>query len=80
MSIIKKHLWLNIQETLNIPKNKKINFFTDDDDYRNKFTDEEARAYLKECQNKGWEIIPCGSDCEGFDHFGGGCPGRLVLE
>jgi len=73
----KRHMSMNIQGLLNNYKRKKINFFSDDDG--NEISDKEARAYLKECQDKGWKLIPCSSDCEGFDHFGGGCPGHLVL-
>lgn len=37
----------------------------------------EVRAYLAECQAKGWKKIPCGQ-CEGFNHFGDGCPGHPI--
>lgn len=40
----------------------------------------EARKYISECQAKGWKLLPCSENCEGFDHFGGGCPGHEVAE
>lgn len=49
------------------------------------FTDEngvpmshgKATIMLHNAQIDGWKLIPCG-DCEGFDHFGGGCPGHPI--
>lgn len=48
----------------------------EDDDGR-PVSDREARAYLAECQAKGWKLIPCGN-CEGFDPFEHGCPGHEI--
>lgn len=42
-------------------------------------SDLEARQRLKEYQEKGWKLIPP-NDCEGFDPFGGGCPGHSLPE
>lgn len=45
-------------------------------------SDSQARAYLKECHEKGWKVIPTvkDSECPNFDHFGGGCPGHVIEE
>lgn len=67
---------MNIQGILRNHKGKKITFFSDQDG--NEFTDKEARDYLDDCLAKGWVLIPCSDDCEGFDHFGGGCPGHQI--
>lgn len=58
-------------------KGKKINFL--DDDNGRQMSDKEARAAIAELQAKGHKLIPSG-DCEGFDPFGGGCPGHPVIE
>jgi len=39
-------------------------------------TQGEAKAYLVDCLEKGWKVIPFGEPCEGFDYKGGGCPGH----
>lgn len=66
---------LNIEGCLSNYRGRKINIFQDE---TGKFiSDKEARKYLAECQLKGWKLIPMG-DCEGFDHFGGGCPGHVL--
>lgn len=46
------------------------------DDNGKEMTDKEVREYLNECLAKGWKLLPSSSKCEGFDHFGGGCPGH----
>jgi hypothetical protein len=51
-----------------------------EDDNGNPLTDFEARSYLKDCQAKGWVMIPTSSQCTGFDHFGGGCKGHRIFE
>lgn len=45
-------------------------------------TDQEIRIYLHNCQVKGWKIIPMNGEdsCEGFDHFGAGCPGHPITK
>lgn len=65
----------NIEGMLRYYKRKKITFMQDDDG--KPISDKEARAYLAECQVKGWKLIPCGN-CEGFDPFGKGCPGHPI--
>ena len=70
-----KHMSANIKGMLRNYKGIKIDFI--DDENGNTLSDQKARIYLAECLAKGWKLIPC-SDCEGFDHFGGGCPGHPV--
>lgn len=43
-------------------------------------SDTEARIELTKLLNKGHTVMPVGDDCEGFDVFGGGCPGHEPLE
>lgn len=42
-------------------------------------TDKEARDYLKECQDKGWRVIPLNDKCDKFD-YQTGCPGHEIKE
>lgn len=72
-----KHMSTNIEGLLRNMKGKKINFL--DDDNGRQMTDKEARHAIAELQAKGHKLIPSG-DCDGFDPFGGGCPGHPVIE
>ncbi len=72
---IRKHMSTNIEGMLRNMKGKKINFI--DDDNGNPLSDKEARKLIAELQAKGHKLIPCG-DCDGFDPFGGGCPGHKI--
>jgi len=65
----------NIEGLLRNMKGKKINFITGDDGKT--LSDKEARKAIAELQAKGHKLIPSG-DCEGFDPFGGGCPGHQI--
>lgn len=65
----------NIKGLLRNMKGKKITFISDDDG--NPLSDMEARKAIAELQSKGHKLIPSG-DCEGFDPFGGGCPGHPI--
>lgn len=67
----------NIEGMLRNMKGKKITFIDGDDG--KPLTDKEARLQIAELQSKGHKLIPCG-DCEGFDPFGGGCPGHEIDE
>lgn len=51
-------------------------------DHGKELSDSECRAYISECQSKGWKSIPMeGEDaCPDFDYFGGGCPGHEIKE
>lgn len=70
---MKKHMSCNIEGLLRNMKGKKITFMTDDNGKQ--LTDAEARQEIAKLQAKGHKLIPTG-DCEGFDPFGGGCPGH----
>lgn len=71
------HMSVNIEGLLRNYKRKSMTgLFTDDDG--KVISNEAARNYLAECQQKGWKLLPMSDNCEGFDHFGGGCPGHEV--
>ena len=65
----------NIEGLLRNMKGKKINFMSDDNG--NDLSDKDARKGIAELQKLGHKLIPSG-DCEGFDPFGGGCPGHPI--
>jgi hypothetical protein len=73
-----RHMGVDIQGLLNNYRRKKMTGLMTDDDGR-ELSDKECRAYLAECQSKGWKVLPmCSSeDCPDFDYFGGGCKGHL---
>jgi hypothetical protein len=58
-------------------KGRKINFL--DDENGKQISDKEARRIIAELQAKGHKLLP-GDGCEGFDPFGGGCPGHEIKE
>lgn len=41
-------------------------------------SDKEAREEIAKRQALGHKLLPCSSECEGFDPFGKGCPGHPV--
>jgi hypothetical protein len=69
------HMCMSIEGCLRNHRGLKIKIFNNEDGSQT--SDKEARAYLAECQAKGWKVIPFGEPCEGFDYFGHGCPGHL---
>jgi len=73
---VRHHLSISIQGILNRHKRKKINFFSDENG--DEISDKKAREYLKECQQKGYKILPCcgEEECPDFDYFENGCPGH----
>jgi hypothetical protein len=73
---VKHHMCMSIEGCLRNHKGKKIKIFTNDDG--SETSDKDARAYLAECQAKGWKVIPFGKPCEGFNYFGHGCPGHFI--
>jgi len=75
--ITRRHMSANIEGMLRNYKYKKITFITDDNG--KPMTDKAARKELARLQELGHKLIPCG-ECEGFDPFGGGCPGHEVKE
>lgn len=70
-----RHLSVSIEGLIRNTGKKSMRGFFSDDDGRD-LSDKEVRQYLDECQAKGWKLIPFSSECEGFDYFGGGCPGH----
>jgi len=70
-----RHASCNIEGLLRNYKGKKINFLDGDDGRA--LSDAEARQGLAEMQALGHKLI---GNCEGFDPFGGGCPGHPVIE
>lgn len=77
MPTCKRHMSINIDGLLRNYKGKKINIFTDDNG--KELTDKEAREEIARLQALGHKLIPMSNDCEGFDPFGGGCPGHEIL-
>lgn len=67
------HISTSIEGLLRECKRKKINFLQDDSGRT--LSDKEARAELARLQKLGHKLIGA-SGCEGFDPFGGGCPGH----
>ncbi|MCK4521682.1 MAG: hypothetical protein KAU20_03840 [Nanoarchaeota archaeon] len=67
------HLCTNIAGLLRNMKGKKITFFEDENGVA--ITDKQVRKNIAELQSKGHKLIGS-DDCEGFDPFGGGCPGH----
>lgn len=74
---IKKHMSVSINGLLKNYDRKRINFLEDDNGRR--LSDSEARDEIARLQERGHKLIPCGK-CEGFDPFGGGCPGHPMEE
>jgi hypothetical protein len=75
---VTKHLCTNIAGFLRNTKGRKIDGLFDDENGQS-LTGKEIRKNLKEAQTKGHKLIGP-SDCEGFDPFGGGCPGHEIIE
>lgn len=71
------HLSVSIEGVLRNYKNRNINLFYNDDGTR--MSSKDARAELKRLQALGHKLIGP-NNCEGFDPFGGGCPGHDVEE
>lgn len=73
-----QHMSINLQGCLNNHKRKKIKFMQNDDG--SYASDKEARAFIKQQMDLGHKLMPMSDNCEGFDPFGGGCPGHPVEE
>ncbi|TQI72256.1 hypothetical protein JM79_3213 [Gramella sp. Hel_I_59] len=43
-------------------------------------SDPAARKYIADRKAEGWKLLPSSTQCEGFDPFGGGCPGHEIKE
>jgi hypothetical protein len=67
----------SIEGLLRNYKGKKITFVEDDNGQV--MSDAEARQEIALLQEKGHKLLPSG-ECEGFDPFGGGCPGHPIEE
>ena len=76
--ITRIHMSANIEGMLRYFARKKMTGILTDDNGK-PLSDSEARAELKRLKALGHKLIPSG-DCEGFDPFGGGCPGHPILE
>lgn len=73
----KIHMSVNLEGLLRNYKGRKINIMEDDNGRT--LTDAEARAEIEKLQALGHKLMSTSNDCEGFDPFGGGCPGHPVL-
>lgn len=73
------HMCVVIEGMLRYYGRRKMKGVMKDDNGR-EMSDKECRDYLKECQAKGWKLIPMckDSECPDFDHFEHGCPGHLL--
>lgn len=78
---MRHHLSMSIEGCLRHAGRKNLTGFMKHDDGRDA-TDAEIRRYLRECQLKGWTVVPCckEAECPDFDHFGGGCPGHEISQ
>jgi hypothetical protein len=74
----KYHMSVNIEGLLRNFKRKKINIMEDDNGKT--LSDLQARAELARLQALGHKLMCCSDKCEGFDPFGGGCPGHVIEE
>ena len=72
----RRHMSTNIAGLLRNMKGKKITFINDDEG--KPMSDKAARKALAELQAKGHKLIASSNECEGFDPFGGGCPGHPI--
>lgn len=72
------HLSVNLEGMLRNYKGRKINIMQDENGVA--LTDSEARAEIARLQELGHKLMPTSSDCDGFDPFGGGCPGHDIVE
>lgn len=73
-----RHMSVNIEGLLRNYKGRRINIVENDDGTT--MSDKEARAEIAKLQSLGHKLIPTSDNCEGFDPFGGGCPGHPVEE
>lgn len=75
------HMSVNLEGLLRTHRRKSLKGFFLDNSGR-ELSDKECRAYIAECQSKGWKYIPMGKeeDCPNFDHLREGCPGHIINE
>ena len=76
MPQVKRHLVIDIRGVLNWRNNKDLlRLFKSSEGGR--LTTQEVRNYLYDKLADGWEVLPFGEPCEGFDKKTG-CPGHSV--
>lgn len=68
-----RHMCLSIAGALRNYARRKMTGLMQDENDRD-LSDKECRAYLAECLNKGWKVIPMG-ECDNFD-YQTGCKGH----
>lgn len=71
------HMGVCIEGFLNAMENEPIEYMEHNGV---KLTDAQARAELAHRQSLGHTLITTNDECEGFDPFGGGCPGHEYIE
>lgn len=69
-----RHMSVNLEGLLRNFKGRKINILSDDSGRQ--LSDSEARQEISRLQSLGHKLMCCSTECEGFDPFGGGCPGH----
>lgn len=74
----KMHLGISVDGYLNQYKKRPMPRILVDEDGK-KLSSTEVREYFKECQAKGWKLLPSTDECKEFDHFGKGCPGHEII-
>ena len=67
---------VNLAGMLRNYRNRKINIMEDDKGRR--LSDSEAREEIARLQALGHKLMSTSNECEGFDPFGGGCPGHKI--
>ncbi|WP_282638062.1 hypothetical protein [Sphingobacterium thalpophilum] len=75
MAKFRRHVSVNLIGLIENYKGRKITFF--EDDAGNKLSDKQAREEIQKHLDLGHKMLPIG-ECEGFDPFGGGCPGHKI--
>lgn len=68
------HLSMSIRGALRRPNSELVGMFNDDETGR-VLSGAEAREHLLDCLEAGKKVLPCSSECEGFD-YQTGCPGH----
>lgn len=76
---IKRHLSTNIDGLLRNYKGRSIEGLLNDENGK-PMSDHDAREYIAARKAEGWKLLPSSTKCEGFDPFGGGCPGHEIEE
>lgn len=71
-----RHMSVNLEGMLRNFKGRKIRIMEDENGRT--LSDSEARAEIARLQALGHKLMCCSNECEGFDPFGGGCPGHPV--